>query len=227
MDIHILAILNDNYAFIIQSGDQVGVIDPGEAKPFIEFLDTHNLQLDWIINTHHHADHINGNEELINRFGCKLAAPSECGQADMILSESDAFAFGDVEFQIIETPGHTMGHVCLYSERDKTLFSGDTVFAGGCGRLFEGTAKDMFYSFQKLHDLPHDTVIYFGHEYTKSNLEFAAHIFSDNNDVQTRLVDLPNVTIPTNMHLELKTNPFFLAETVEEFFEYRMAKNQF
>jgi hydroxyacylglutathione hydrolase len=229
MDIQILPILDDNYAFVIQSGGQVGVIDPGEAAPFIEYLDKHGLSLDWVINTHHHSDHVDGNDELIKKHNAKWAAPAECGAADEVLVEGTPFQFGDTQFQIIHTCGHTKEHVVLYSADDSVLFSGDTVFASGCGRLFEGTAADMFDAFQKITQLPDDTVIYFGHEYTKSNCEFAAHALPHNQAIAQRLgeVTKQSVTIPTRLDVEKRVNPYFIAKDAAEFKKFRDAKDNF
>lgn len=227
MDIHILPILKDNYAFVIRSNGLTGVIDPGEAQPFIDFLDDKGWSLDWIINTHHHSDHTNGNANLITRYGAKVAAPKECGKADVTLKDGDQFQFGETVFAIIETPGHTMGHVCLYSARDKALFSGDTVFASGCGRLFEGTPSNMYTSFEKFSRLPDDTTIYFGHEYTKTNCKFASDLLSDNYAVQKRLeeVEGKSSTIPTTLAQEKMVNPFFLAKDEDEFARYRKVRD--
>jgi hydroxyacylglutathione hydrolase len=228
-DIHVLPILSDNYAFIIRSGDQVGVIDPGEAQPFIDFLDDKGWDLDVVINTHHHWDHTDGNQGLIDRYHARWAAPAECGQADEILEEGTPFQFGDTEFQIIHGSGHTKGHVSLYSAADHVLFSGDNLFAMGCGRLFEDTAEAMFDGLQKLKSLPSETLVYFGHEYTASNAKFAAHLFPDNQDILARCGEVSNQiqTIPTRLADELKTNPFLLAETVEQFTDYRKQKDDF
>jgi len=229
MDIHILPILDDNYAFVLESGGKVGVIDPGEAAPFIKFLDERGLSLDWVINTHHHWDHTDGNDELIKKYNAKWAAPVECGAADEVLEEGKPFQFGDTELQIIHTCGHTKGHVVLYSADDKILFSGDTVFASGCGRLFEGDAADMFDAFQKIGQLPDDTVIYFGHEYTKSNCEFAVNALPHNQAVAERLgeVSKQSVTIPTRLDVEKKVNPYFIANDAAEFKKFRDAKDNF
>ena len=229
MDIQVRPILDDNYAFVIQSGGLVGVIDPGEAAPLIEYLDDNDLSLDWVINTHHHWDHTNGNDELIKKYNAKWAAPAECGAADIVLDEGKDFQFGDTRFTIIHTCGHTKGHIVLYSADDGVLFSGDTVFASGCGRLFEGDANDMYGAFQKIAALPDDTVIYFGHEYTKSNCEFAANALPHNQIVAERLgeVTMQSMTIPTRLDIEKRVNPFFMAENAAEFKKFRDAKDCF
>lgn len=229
LDIHVLPILNDNYAFVIQSAGVVGIIDPGEAAPFIGFLEKKGWRADYVINTHHHGDHTNGNQTLIDRFGAKWAAPSECGKVDIVLEEGTPFVFGGTSFDILETPGHTKGHVCLYNEQSQTLFSGDTVFAMGCGRIFEGTAEDMFGSMRKIKSLPWETKIYFGHDYTAANAKFASHILPDNDDIAYRVKNTNGGQgeIPTRLDVEMKTNPFLLAQTADEFAAYRAAKDAF
>ena len=229
MHIYIVPILKDNYAYVIESAGQVAVIDPGEAKPIVDFLTDHAMAPDWIINTHKHGDHTAGNIELLDAYGCKLAAPAECGAADLILADGGVLDIGEVTLQCFHTPGHTAGHVILYEPNDKVLFSGDTLFAMGCGRVFEGTMAEMFVSMQIIKSLPPETRIYCGHEYTLASAEFAAHILPDNVDIQQRLEQVRGqaCTIPTTLDQELKTNPFLIAETVEEFAEYRKAKDRF
>lgn len=229
LDIHVLPILQDNYAFIIRSGGKIAVIDPGEAQPFIDFLDDKGWGLDVVINTHHHWDHTDGNQELIKKYNARWVAPSECGAADEVLTEGTPFQFGDTEFQILHGAGHTKGHVCLYSATDHVLFSGDNLFAMGCGRLFEDTPSAMFDGLQKLKSLPPETYVYFGHEYTASNAKFAAHLFPDNQEILKRCGEVSRTpqTIPSRIDIELKTNPFLMAETAEEFAEYRLKKDNF
>ena len=225
MKIHIIPILQDNYAYVVEEGDVTVVIDPGEAEPIIAFLEQNNLKPDWVINTHKHWDHVNGNAVILEKYNARLAAPAECGDSDHLLKDGDQF----LGFDVIETPGHTMGHIVLYHPVEKILFSGDTLFSMGCGRLFEGAADDIFPSIQHIKLLPPETQIYCGHEYTLSNAKFAANILPHNHDIQNRLsvISGQKCTIPTLLSEELKTNPFLLAETVEEFTRYRTAKDNF
>lgn len=230
MDVYTIPILDDNYAYVIRSGDMVGVVDPGEAQPVIDYLDQHNLKLDWILNTHHHWDHVDGNPELIEKYGCKVAAPDECkGDKDVVLKDGEKFTFGDVEFQIFLTSGHTMGHVVLFDPTYRMLFAGDTLFAMGCGRLFEGNHEDMFKSMQIIKSLPPETAIYCGHEYTADNAKFACHIMPDNADIKIRAMEIigQECTMPTLQAVEMITNPYLIAETVEEFTKIRQAKDNF
>lgn len=228
MDVHIIPILDDNYAYIIQSGDMVGVIDPGEAQPIIDFLQNNNLTLDWIINTHKHWDHIDGNPALIQKYNPKIAAAGECDfDKDITLTHGESFTFGDITFDVTLTKGHTNGHVVLYDPTYRILFSGDTLFAMGCGRLFEGSPSDMFAAMAYIKTLPPETLIYCGHEYTATNATFAQSIMPNHKDIQARCVDIigQSCTMPTILATELKTNPFLLAETVDQFTDYRRQRD--
>ena len=230
MDVKIIPILDDNYAYVIQSGGMVGVIDPGESKPIIDYLDKENLALDWVINTHKHWDHVNGNKKLIEKYGAKLAAPAECdGDKDELLEDGKPFQFGDIEFQVILTVGHTMGHVVLFDPIYRILFSADTLFVMGCGRVFEGTMDDMYQSMCAIKKLPPETAIYGGHEYTPANIQFAKHILPDNLAIFERAQALEgkSCTMPTALAEELSTNPFLIADDLEEFTKYRTAKDNF
>jgi len=229
MDVSIVPILDDNYAYVIQSGGLVGVIDPGEAKPIIDYLNDRDLTLDWVINTHKHGDHIDGNAQLIEKYNAKLAAPAECGDADITLQDGVPFKFGDTSFDITLTVGHTSGHIILFDPMYRVLFSGDTLFSMGCGRLFEGSANDMFPAMQYIKSLPPETAIYCGHEYTASNAKFACSVMPNDKDVQARAVEImgQQCTMPALLATELKTNPFLMAGNVDEFAQYRTAKDNF
>lgn len=231
MQIHIVPILSDNYCYIVETDTDIAVIDPGEAEAVLAYLKGHDLTPNWIINTHKHRDHVDGNARLLQEFdGCKLAAPDECsGDIDLILADGDMFDLGHLEFEIILTAGHTAGHIVLFEPHEKILFSGDTLFVMGCGRLFEGSAEQMFHAMQRIKALPPETKIYCGHEYTLSNAKFAHHIMPDNQDIANRLeiVKGQSCTVPTTLGEELKTNPFLIAETVDQFAEYREGKDRF
>lgn len=235
LDITVVPILQDNYAYIICDRQTVmtGVIDPGEAQPIMDVLKQKDLRLDWVINTHHHWDHTDGNEALIEKYGARWAAPAECGDPDIVLTESELFYFGDTPFEILWTPGHTEGHVCLFDRNDNALFSGDTLFSMGCGRIFEGTAEEMYKGIKKIKALPKRTTMYCGHEYTKSNGEFARHILPDNEDIKIRMEEVTRLrqdgkpTIPVTLEKELKTNPFLLADSADQFADWRKQKDRF
>jgi hydroxyacylglutathione hydrolase len=240
MDIHIVPILEDNYGFILRhdAQDFTAVIDPGEAEPIINKLDDYGWGLDLIINTHHHHDHIAGNDALIEKYGAKLALPTaekdKIGAGDILLNESvTGFKIADEPVQIFDTPGHTAGHIVLYLPESRALFAGDTLFSMGCGRLFEGSAEDMYHSIEKLKVLPDETKLYCGHEYTQSNAEFALSLFEGLEilGMRSQMVDAlrrkGRPTIPVTLGLEKQTNPFLLAENVKQFTLYRKMKDNF
>lgn len=230
LHVHTISILQDNYAYVIQSGRQCAVIDPGEAKPIVTFLTDHVLTPDWIINTHKHSDHVGGNNELREVYpDCKLAAPAECGASDYELQDGSIFELDVTCFHIYETKGHTNGHIILYDGDSKTLFTGDTLFVMGCGRLFEGTPEDMFKAMTLIKTFPPETKIYCGHEYTKANAKFARYILPDSKVITARYDDVmrTGVNVPTTLAQELKTNPFLIAETIEDLATYRRKKDNF
>jgi len=237
LNVTLLPILSDNYAYIIQSGDKTAIIDPGEADPIIQYLDQNNITPDYIFNTHHHWDHTDGNKTICEKFNVKIVAPasekSKIGRIDIELKDGDLFEFGDTSFKAIETKGHTQGHLCLSFEKDKILFSGDMVFAMGCGRPFEGNAEDLFNSFKKLSHLSNETIIYCGHEYTQTNGNFSLSIAPDDEAIKNRMIDVDALrandkpTIPTKMKLERETNLFMRAKSVEDFQTLRDKRNKF
>ena len=237
MKIEILPILKDNYTYILKGDNgEIGIVDPGEAQPVLEYLDANSLKPSIIFNTHHHGDHIAGNDEITKRYGCKLAAPAiepRIENADIRLMEGSDFSFGGEKVRIIETPGHTSGHICLYFPKSRALFSGDTLFSMGCGRLFEGTPSIMWASLQKLMKLPDDTNIYCGHEYTISYGKFCAHIEPENADIKKRMIEVEALraqnkpSLPSILGTEKKTNVFLRVGSAEKFGELRTLKDSF
>lgn len=228
MRISILPILTDNYTYILEQSGKAIVIDPGEAAPVIRYLDQNALTLTHILCTHHHGDHVGGVMELKTLTNATVIGPKEQIKGiDIFVKQGDR-----VEgFEVIETPGHTLGHVCYYAPG--TLFSGDTLFSMGCGRLFEGTAQDMWASLQKLSALPDDTNIYCGHEYTQSNGRFCLSIEPDNADIIQRMAEVADLrsagkpTLPVTIATEKATNVFLRAESPEIFAELRRLKDSF
>lgn len=234
LDVTLLPILQDNYAYIIQSADKTAIIDPGEAAPIIDYLEKENLSPNFIINTHHHWDHTDGNKEISERYDLQIIAPakekSKIDHIDIELKDGDIFEFGDTSFKAIETSGHTQGHLCLSFEQDNVLFSGDMVFAMGCGRPFEGNAEDLFNSFQKLNHLSDETLIYCGHEYTQTNGNFSLSVEPNDKVIQSRVAEVKATgtpTIPTTMRLERETNLFMRAQNIEEFQDLRNKRNNY
>ena len=186
LEIFIINALSDNYIYLLRNEHKniTSVIDPGESEPVLEFLNNKNWHLDEIINTHHHHDHIGGNKKLLDVYKSKLIAPSyennRISNINIPVSDNETHNIAGVLAKVIHTPGHTLGHVCFYMPEEKYLFSGDTLFYLGCGRVFEGTMDQMWLSLVKLRSLPDDTTVYCGHEYTLSNMKFAKNIDSGN-----------------------------------------------
>lgn len=236
--IHIVPILSDNYCYILEgAGKACLIIDPGAAFPVEQFIRDNGLQPSGIINTHHHGDHTYGNADLVRAFNIPVTVPEH--EFTKIQTATNAIRGGDqinalgLTLDVIETPGHTLGHVALYCAEKKALFAGDTLFSLGCGRVIEGTMEQMFDSLQSLKKLPEDTKIYCGHEYTQSNGAFALSVDPGNADLQGRMkqVDLLRASgrpsVPVTLGAELKTNPFLRATTLSEFTALREAKNHF
>ncbi len=201
-----------------QEKSSIFCVDPSESKPVLEFLKQNNLKLDFILNTHHHYDHTDGNYDIKKETGAKIIAykndDHRIKDIDIKVEGGDEIKIGEFHANIIFIPGHTLGHIAFYFKKEKMLFSGDTLFFNGCGRVFEGTMPQMRNSLEKLKSLPKDTKVYCGHEYSKKNTEFALEIFGNNKELQEyykKICDLreSNVpTIPSDIEAELKFNPF-------------------
>lgn len=214
---------SDNFCVLIhdpETGDTASIDAPQEG-PILEALERTGWKLTHILTTHHHQDHVDANKALKKKFGVTIIGPA--GEArripgiDKPVSQGDMFTFGSFEVQVIETPGHTLGHISYYFPAAKTVFAADTLFALGCGRIFEGTAPQMYNSLQKLAALPDDTQVYCGHEYTLSNARFAVTVDPDNGELSSRLREIETLraedkpTLPTSIGLEKRTNPFLRA----------------
>tara|TARA_B110000014_G_C20094646_1_gene573600 strand:- start:122 stop:850 length:729 start_codon:yes stop_codon:yes gene_type:complete len=222
----------DNYIWIIQEKNNAVIVDPGEAKPSLNKLKEMGLKLVGILITHKHFDHIGGVEELIKNFPkVKIYGPenNEFRFKYEIVKEGDLISIinTEIKFYVIETPGHTLDHI-VYVDSNH-LFCGDTLFACGCGRLFEGSYDEMFNSLSKISSLKPNTKIYCAHEYTKENIKFALTIDSNNKELNERSNKLQNIeiTIPSLLKDELETNPFLRAKTSEEFKLIRKKKDEF
>lgn len=238
LTIDLIPCLSDNYAYLLRDGaGAVGVVDPSEPGPVQAVLDQLGVRLTHIFNTHHHFDHTGGNLDLKASSGATIIGPAADAHRipgiDQGVKEGDRVAFGKTSASIFDIPAHTSGHVAFWFADDKAVFTGDTLFAMGCGRLFEGTPADMFAAMAKLKTLPGDTRVYCGHEYTESNGRFALTVEPENGDLIRRMDEVRRVraagqpTIPSTIALERATNPFMRAENAAELGERRAAKDAF
>ena len=222
--VEILPAFTDNYIFLVSDADLglAMVVDPGDANVVLKHLKARDLHLALILNTHHHDDHIGGNEKLAHEYGAPIIGPakevSRIGQMSRGVRSNDIVTFSSLHGKVIETHGHTSGHISFYFPELKALFCGDTMFSLGCGRLFEGTAAEMWASLTALRTLPDDTSVYAAHEYTESNAKFALAVDRDNEALKTRAAEAANLrkqgkpTIPTLLSVEKAANPFLRAD---------------
>lgn len=233
-----IAALSDNYVWLIHDpvSDETVVVDPSEAAPVLAEAKARGWTISQIWNTHWHPDHTGGNA-AIKAPGAVVSGPAaeaaKIPTLDYGLREGDSVRIGAHVARVIETPGHTAGHIVFYLADDAALFSGDTLFAMGCGRLFEGDAAQMYGNMQRLAALPPETVVYCAHEYTQSNGRYAATAEPDNHAVIERMVKVDaqraagEPTVPTTIALELATNPFLRATSAGQLAERRAAKDAF
>lgn len=219
LKIDALPAFNDNYIWLLQDPLTCccAVVDPGDAQPVLDWLDNHpGWRLSDILITHHHFDHVGGIERLKAASGARVAGPAreKIPHCDLPLDEGAHLQVLGNDFRVMEVPGHTLGHIAYFQPEQHWLFCGDTLFAAGCGRLFEGTPEQMHASLQRLAALPDDSLIYCTHEYTLSNLRFAAAVEPDNPAVQQRLREVEGwrregrSSLPSNLALERASNPF-------------------
>ena len=223
-EILIIKCLNDNYAYIyLNDKKEAFVVDPSEASPVIDTLEKNDLQLKYILNTHHHFDHIGGNYELKEKYNCKIVGSKKDRDRipgiDIEISDGDYWSFKEHTAQIIEIPGHTSGHIAFFFKSLNAVFTGDTLFSLGCGRLFEGTPTMMWNSLKKLRALPDQTKIYCGHEYTLSNGKFINSIYPSE-DMRLKIESLVELneknlpSIPSTIADEKKMNIFLKADDI-------------
>jgi hydroxyacylglutathione hydrolase len=239
LDIVAVPAFADNYLWLVHDKDsgETAVVDPGDPAPVLAEADKRGWQITTILNTHWHPDHTGGNLAIKEATGARIIGPAgENGRVpglDQAIGEGDRIRLGDHEAEVWEVPGHTIGHIAYIFREDKVAFVGDTLFAMGCGRLFEGSAEQMHCSLGRLASLPDDVKLYCAHEYTLDNARFAAHAFPDNRDIAARLGDIERAratgerTVPTTVAEERATNPFLLARDVEQFADLRRAKDNY
>ena len=206
----------DNYIWLVSTNEGSIVVDPGESKEILNLIDSNKIDLKGVLITHHHYDHTNGLLDLTNKMNLEVYGPKKIEGINNIVKESDKFSLIGINFEVIEIPGHTLDHLAFFSSnnKDPILFCGDTLFAGGCGRVFEGTFEQMFKSLKKISNYPKETKIFCGHEYTLSNLKFALEVDEDNKELADEYINVKNLissdipSLPTSLNKELKMNPF-------------------
>ena len=207
----------DNYIWLVSTNEGSIVIDPGESNKIIDLMDKNKINLKGILITHHHFDHTNGLDHVLAKKKTDVYGPKNNIDAiNKVVSQSDKFNLIGIDFEVIEMPGHTLDHIGFYSfnDGDPILFSGDTLFAGGCGRVFEGTYEQMHQALNKLSKLPRNTKIYCGHEYTLSNLKFAKEVEPNNKQLEDEYINVETLvssnqpSLPTTLEKEFNINPF-------------------
>ncbi len=231
--------LSDNYIWLVHeehSGDTV-VIDPASAEPVLREAAARGWRISQIWNTHWHPDHTGGNAEIKSASGCTVTGPAReaarIQTLDRLVGEGDLVTLGELQGTVLEVPAHTAGHIAYHLPQERLIFVGDTLFAMGCGRLFEGTAEQMYGNLQRLAQLPGETEVYCAHEYTLANARFAITIEPDNRDLARRMGEVEaarlagQATVPTTIELERRTNPFMRVSSAEELAKLRQAKDNF
>ncbi len=246
LTVHQFACLSDNYGFLIrdEATGQAACIDTPDAAAILRELKTLGWTLTHILNTHWHPDHAGGNAEIKAATGCTVVGPAEVDRLgtapDRVVVDGDVVMLGETKFDVLDTGGHTLGHISFHDAADQIAFVGDTLFALGCGRLFEGTPQQMWTSLQKLTALPDRTAVYCAHEYTASNARFALSVDADpalkaRTDAIFAARERGEWTVPTSIGLEKATNPFLrapllrpdIADPAEAFGAVRAAKDGF
>ena len=239
MKIQIIPCLNDNYSYLVidEKNNIACAIDPSEAKPIIKYLEKKNINLKYILNTHHHYDHVGGNQELKKKYNARVIGyrgdKDRIPEIDTLVDDQEIWKQESFEAKIIHIPGHTLGHICFYFFNEEAAFTGDTLFSLGCGKIFEGSYEQMFNSLMKIKALPLKTKIYCGHEYTKQNAKFCITHDKNNENLKNKIKiidkklenNLP--TIPSTIREELDCNIFLRSNKVETFSKLRDLKDNF
>ena len=239
MQIQIIPCLNDNYSYLIIDEEEniACVVDPSESEPIIKYLERTNIKLKFILNTHHHYDHVGGNQELKKKYGANVVGykgdKDRIPGIDILVSDQETWKYKNFEAKIIHIPGHTLGHIGFYFHKNESVFTGDTLFSLGCGRIFEGTYHQMFDSLMKLKKLPKNTKVFCGHEYTLQNSKFCKVHDKDNINLETKInkikikLNAGLSTIPSTIKDELECNIFLRSDNVETFSKLRDLKDNF
>jgi len=239
MKIEIIKCLQDNFSYLIidEINSIACVVDPSEAKPIINFVDNNNLNLKYILNTHHHFDHIGGNVMLKKRYNSKVIGfkgdKDRIPEIDFLVDDQEVWKEDNFEAKIYHIPGHTTGHIAFHFFREKKIFTGDTLFSLGCGRIFEGTYEQMFSSLNKIKELPKDTKIYCGHEYTLQNSSFCLAHDPKNLKLKEKIFEIKQKvksnlpTIPSILSDEIECNIFLRAKDIKSFSKLRDLKDNY
>ena len=239
MKIQIIKCLQDNYSYLIidEANLNACVVDPSEAKPIIDFVESKNINLKYILNTHHHFDHVGGNIELKKKYNSKVIGfkgdKNRIPEIDILVDDLETWKKDNFEAKIYHIPGHTTGHIAFHFFKEKKIFTGDTLFSLGCGRIFEGTYEQMFKSLEKIKALSKDTEIYCGHEYTLQNSNFCTAYDADNLQLQKKISKIKEKlanglpTVPTILSDEIQCNIFLKAKDVQTFSKLRDLKDNF
>jgi hydroxyacylglutathione hydrolase len=239
MKIEIIPCLKDNYSYLIidQSKNDACVVDPSESEPIIKYLEKNKINLKFILNTHHHYDHVGGNNLLKKKYNAKVIGYKDdkrrIPDVDILVNDEQIWKNQNFEAKIMHIPGHTSGHICFYFYKDKTIFTGDTLFSLGCGRIFEGTYSQMFDSLNKFKKLPLDTKIFCGHEYTMQNSKFCLTHDSNNQKLKKKIIEIKKKlinnlpTIPSTIKEELECNIFLRSDNLKSFSKLRDLKDNF
>ena len=239
MKVEIIKCLKDNYSYVIidEKYNHACVVDPSEAEPIINFLENKNIKLKFVLNTHHHYDHVGGNNDLKKKYKIKIAGykndKKRIPNIDILLENNEIWKSENFEAKIIHIPGHTSGHICFYFIKEKIAFTGDTLFSLGCGRIFEGTYEQMYNSLNKLKKLPPDTKIYCGHEYTLQNSLFCSKYDKNNKNLKKKILEIKHKleknlpTVPSTLREVLTYNIFLRAKNLKDFSKLRDLKDNF
>ena len=239
MNIQIIPCLQDNYSYLIidEENNIACVVDPSEADPIIKYLENTQIKLKFILNTHHHYDHVGGNQKLKEKYGASVVGyegdKERIPGIDILINDQETWIHKNFEAKIIHVPGHTLGHICFYFHKDESVFTGDTLFSLGCGKIFEGTYTQMFNSLMKLKTLPKNTKVYCGHEYTLQNSKFCMVHDENNKNLKAKINDIKIKlkaslsTIPSTIKDELECNIFLRSNNVETFSKLRDLKDNF
>lgn len=239
MKIKIIPCLKDNYSYLIidEKKNTACVIDPSESDPIIRYLENNKVDLKFILNTHHHYDHVGGNQKLKEKYNAKIIGFQEDKDRipgiDILVDDQEIWENENFVAKIIHIPGHTLGHICFYFFNNKLAFTGDTLFSLGCGRIFEGTNLQMYESLKKIKELPKDTKVFCGHEYTLNNSRFCLIHDQNNDNLKNKIKEIKKKvqnnlpTVPSTIKEELECNIFLRSKNVESFSKLRDLKDNF